>query len=162
MTAAGRGLLVALFVVAGIALAVPPASAQVGTVTIKGKRWTNGNESKVKCIASDGHTFDASVQGTRTITIVEKPDCSIFNDAESGTLEFVFTGEESQVLKNGNPKPFREFVGVQTGASPALGSMAGRIKCSPDCKTEKGVLSFSRDAGGISVIFIGKYKASFN
>jgi hypothetical protein len=161
---ATRGIVAALVIGAGLAALAPAALAQTGGLTIKGKRWVNGVEAKVKCIAVTGHMLDASVAGTRTFTLAFAPDCFMFHDGDvSGqTSTFVFTGREDLVVKNGNPKPFREFSGVQVGAAPAVGAAGGRIKClGPVCKSEKGVITYSRFESGFSIIFSGKYKASY-
>jgi hypothetical protein len=156
-TATGFPSLLAAAVIVSVAL---PAHAQVGELTLKGKRWVDGNEAKVKCIARDGHTLDVSVTGQRTFTFTAQPDCFVFNDAD-GSLQMVFTGEEEVVLKNGNPKPFRTYAGTHTGAAPIDGAIGGRIKCGPSCNTDKGEIFYHRNASGTTIIFIGKYKAKF-
>jgi hypothetical protein len=156
-----RALFILLAVAFGVGVTAPGADAQVGGLTVKGKRWVNGNEAKVKCIATDGHTLDASVQGQRTFTFTNQPDCFIFNDAESGSLQMIFTGEEEQVLTNGNPKPFRQYALTNDGTAPLEGAIGGKIKCAPDCKTDKGEMFYSRNVMGTTIIFIGKYKAGF-
>jgi hypothetical protein len=182
-------LLTVTILSAGLVLAAATAHAQIGTVTVKGKWWSgidtgggivSANELKMKCRNVDGHTLDASVQGQRTFSLRFVPDCFIFNDTFEGAappegtfLDFVFSGEEIAVEKNGNPKPFRQLSGVLTAPVFAAGQIQGaigaRTKCldpadAATCIGEKGVITYSRYQPGppaVRKVFIGKYKVTF-
>jgi hypothetical protein len=171
----------ALAVAAAIALGAPAAAlAQTGTVTIKGKWWSgfgtgvvSANELKMICRNVDGQLLDASVPGVRTFTLHFVPDCFVWNDLDLAPLasgDFVFTGEEIAVEKNGSPKPFRQFSGVLTApANGVRGAVSGRMKCKnpaapSTCTGEKGTFTYSRLQVGppqAHKVFIGKYQAKF-
>jgi hypothetical protein len=166
--------LTVLLAILAVVWTAPMATAEAGTISIKGK-WFSGfdpdpndpaifsaNELKAKCKDIGGpQLYDASVLGQRTITLHFHADCFVYADAcetcGSGspppTAELVFTGEELVIEKNGNPKPFRVFSGVLTSPVYALGSMqgsiAGKMKCknpfdAETCTLEKGTITYSR------------------
>lgn len=184
MSAVRRSILV-LAVTIGVVAGASLASAQVGEVQVKGKWWSGSgvglaaaNELKAKCKDVNGpQIYDASVLGERTITLNFHADCFIFNDTHEGppppTGDFVFTGEEIVVEKNGNPKPFRRFSGILTAPVFVAGSIQGALesvmKCGDPfngstCSIEKGTFTYSRYQPGppeTHKVFVGKFKAKY-
>jgi hypothetical protein len=141
------------------------ASAQViGSLTIKGKLYLNGELTKVNCPGSEGNTIDASNFGERIFFIDNS--CPLFPD--TGDLdEFRFAGEEEQVVVNDALKKILVFSGTEGGTGPALGAAHSEEKFTEDGETifpttEKGRFTYSYNDGmGNTVIFVGDFKAKY-
>jgi len=133
----------------------------VGPVTIQGKLYEDGVVSKVKCLGDDGTTIDVTTFGIRIFTIA--PSCPLW--AYTGTAdEFLFTGEDDQLIQNGVAKAVLIFSGVETGTGPVSGAANAEEKVllpgfSP--VSEKGRMTWSWTDGTNSSIFIGTFKAKF-
>jgi len=141
-----------------------PMETLIGPVQITGRRYVDGEESKVKCKNNEGHTLDASTCGLKTFQLVDTPDCSIFADAPAGVL--AFTGHENRQEKKTIVKPRYVFGGSESGgqvSGVADGVMKGRGETPRDeFSKDKGSLTFSWVNGfGEQVIFVGRYKAKY-
>jgi hypothetical protein len=160
--------LLAVAVTVTLALgAVGEVSAQlVGPVKITGKRYVDGEESKVKCSNTEGNELDAFTQGTRTFTLVDTPDCLIFTDTPGDNGILAFTGKEDMIAKQTIVKARYIFSGVETGGL-VEGAATGILKGKPETARttflkDKGDLTFSYlDGSNRQIIFVGKYKATF-
>jgi len=157
-------LLVAPAPVAADPCIMSPFETLIGPLQIKGRRYVDGAETKVKCRNGEGHTLDSTTCGTKTFQLVSAPDCTIFADVPGGVL--TFTGNENRQEKNTLVKPRYVFGGAETGGQVdgvAEGVMKGR--------GETGRHTFLKDKGTISyawvngaseqVIFVGQYKAKY-
>ena len=136
----------------------------IGPVQITGRRYVDGEEGKVKCRNSAGHTLDASACGVKTFQLVSTPDCTIFADAPGGVL--TFTGKENRQEKKTIVKPRYVFSGGESGgqvAGVAEGVMKGRGETPRDeFSKDKGTLTFSWVNGfGEQIVFVGRYKAKY-
>ena len=99
-----------------LSLAATTALAQpTGIVQIKGKRYVDGEESKVKCSKTEGNMLDATALGTRVFTLANTPDCLIFTDTPGDAGVLTFTGLEDMIAKNTIVKARYIFSGVETG-----------------------------------------------
>jgi hypothetical protein len=153
----------ALSLAALVLAATVPAWAQLGPVEIKGKRYINGVETKVKCSSTEGHTVDATTLGSRTFALVSTVGCPLPDDV-GATL--AFTGRESQIKNQLNILKARYvFSGGATGG--AVGGAEAILKGKPETarstfRNEKGTLTYSLiDGFNRTIIFVGKYKAKF-
>jgi hypothetical protein len=162
---------IALIAIAGfaaVALVAPsPSSAQPsGAVKIQGKRYVNGEETKVKCSNTAGNTLDATTLGTRVFTLVNTPDCGIYTDTPGDSGVLTFTGLEDMIAKNTIVKARYIFSGVETGGL-VQGAAEGIMKGKPETARstflkDKGTLSYSYvNEFAQQIIFVGKYNAKF-
>ena len=140
-----------------------PSETLVGPVQIKGRRYVDGAETKVKCKNTEGNSLDSSDCGIKIFQLANTPDCTIYADAPGGTLTFM--GHENRQEKNTIVKPRYLFSGGETGGQVdgvAEGVMKGRGETPRDEFTkDKGTLTYSFDNGSEQIIFVGKYKAKY-
>jgi len=151
----------------GFALDATSAAAQLaGPVKITGKRYVNGEETKVKCGNNDGNVLDAFTQGTRTFTLADTEDCRIFTDTPGDSGVLTFTGLEDMIAKKTIVKARYIFSGVETGGL-VVGAAEGIMRGKPEAaratfQKDKGTLTYSyEDEFGQNIVFVGKYNAKF-
>jgi hypothetical protein len=141
-----------------------PMETLVGAVHVKGKRWVDGEEAKVKCVGRDGHTLDVSTCGSKTFQLVDTESCTIFADAPAGTL--TFAGTENLVEKNTLVKARYVFSGIETGGT-VTGALQGLLTGKGETPRdeflkEKGTLTYAyENQFGQRVIFVGIYQAKY-
>jgi hypothetical protein len=152
----------------GLLLGASASHAQSGSVQIKGKRYIDGVETKVKCDKNDGHVLDVTVQGTKVFTLVDTPDCTIFTDTPGDSGVLTFTGKEDVIKNQFNIIKARYiFSGAESGglvAGAAEGILQGQSEMARSTFTkDKGTLTYSyEDEFGRNIVFVGKYKGKLN
>lgn len=164
-----RGTWIAVVVAVGLSLSLAATTAlaqPTGIVQIKGKRYVDGEESKVKCSKTEGNMLDATTLGTRVFTLANTPDCAIFTDTPGDGGVLTFTGLEDMIAKNTIVKARYIFSGVETGglvAGAAQGILQGKSEMARSTfLKEKGTITYSYENEFLqNVIFVGKYVAKF-
>ena len=159
LAALASGLLV------GATASVASAGGVIGSLTIKGKRYVNGEVTTVNC-SGDVNLIDGALYGQRTMYI--DPSCPLYPDTGQPDVEFFrFLGEEEQIVVNGTPKNVLIFSGTQEATGPAFGAAHSEQKFKDDGEfflitSEKGRMTYSYfDDGENSIIFVGTFKAKY-
>lgn len=164
-----RGARIALAVAVGLSLGLATTSAlaqPIGAVQIKGKRYVDGEETKVKCNKTEGHVLNATTLGTRVFTLTDTSDCAIFTDTPGDGGVLTFAGLEDMVAKNTIVKARYVFSGIETG-----GLVGGAAESLLRGKAEMPRSTFLKEKGTITysyvneftqdIVFVGKYVAKF-
>jgi hypothetical protein len=150
-----------------------PMATLVAPVQITGKRYVDGEQTKVRCKNNEGHTLDATTCGVRTFQLVDTVGCTIFADsptpgptpaAPTGVL--TFHGNENRFERNTFVKARYVFGGSESGgrvAGVAEGVLKGKGETPRDeFVKDKGTLTYSyEDQFGRQIVFVGTYKAKF-
>ncbi len=128
----------------------------VSPVKIKGIRWVDGVQEKVKC--SKGHTLELT-SDQRTLTLAAgDPKCPIAAD----TLSLVFEGVEDIVVSGGKQRRQRALVGSETQTPAITGTVSSILGLNRDGspKKDRATIAYLIDDGGPVVVFLGSYSAN--
>ena len=152
----GYGLVGALALIVATITHVHAGSTSISVAKIKGIRWVDGVQEKVRC--SKGHALELA-SGQRTLTLAASdPKCPIAADA----LSLVFEGTEDVVVSGGKVRRLRALVAIETQTASIDGTVSSLLSLGRDGspKKDKGTIAYLIDDGGPVVMFLGSYTAN--